>query len=181
MGNMFGLIAEVAGDDGTLSAADIQGLRQAHVSAPARDDYAFDLARALAMSGKYPDARNVLGMLIGHPHWQSSRDSAIRMMRWVVDLEQRAAQPASLAASEPEKTTPETAPPAPDTTNEPPAATSDKNERDVEPFYREVQAGEQRAEGLLERVDCATGNPTVVTVRYPDRVARLVAAFKRAV
>jgi hypothetical protein len=171
VGNMFGLIAEVAGDDGTLNAADIDGLRRAHESAPARDDYAFELARALTTSGKYPEARNVLGALIAHPHWQSSRDSALRMMRWVVDREQRAAEPAATPASEPEPVTADT-PPVPDTTTEPAETNPEKKEPEVEPFYREVQPGEERAEGLLERVDCDPGKPAIVTVRYPHRVAR---------
>lgn len=169
--NMFGLIAEVAGDDGTLSAADIEGLRKAHESAPARDDYAFELARALTMSGKYPEARNVLGMLIGHPHGQTSRDSALRMMRWVVDREQRAADDARTRVLGPAPATPE-APPPSDPTREPAETSAEKKEPDVEPFYREVQPGEERAEGLLERVDCDPAKPAIVTVRYPDSIVR---------
>jgi hypothetical protein len=40
----------------------------------------------------------------------------------------------------------------------------------TKPVYREVQAGEQRVEGLLLRVDCPRGRPIVFAVKVKDRV-----------
>ncbi len=172
--NMFGLIAEVAGDAGSLSPADIDGLRHAHDSAHARDDYSFALARALAMTGRYAEARNLLGTLIGHPHWPGAHDDALRMMRWVVQREQRANELASASTPAASNDTRESSTPSErETVPEPEPA---EPERDVQPLYRELKDGEKRAEGLLESVACDTGKPAVVTVRYPDRVARYQAA-----
>jgi len=174
--NMFGLIAEAAGDEGALSAADIDGLRRAHESAPARDDYSFALARSLAAAGRYADARNVLGTLIGHPHWKTSRDTAMRMMRWVVEREQRATMFASAPAPAARDEARAAAPASGAGTAETAVDTTNNTESDVQPLYRDVQPGEQRAEGLLEQVACDSGKPVVVTVRYPDRVVRYQAA-----
>ena len=173
--NMYGLIAEASGDEALLSEADIEGLERAHASAPARDDYSFELARALAIRGRYADARNVLGTLIGHPHWDRTRDSAMRVMRWVVEREERAKALAAPAAASPASDTP-----AGDTeraaSENPPPTSPAEPERDVQPLYRDVQKGEQRAEGLLERVDCNPGKPAIVTVRYRTNVVQYQAA-----
>jgi hypothetical protein len=166
--NMFGLIAEAVGD-GAISAADIEGLRQAHASAPARDDYAFALARALAAKGYYADAREVLGSLMAHPHWQDSHEEAMRMMRWVVEREQRV----TAANSHPESPESKPADTATAGATEPATAAQveeDPPDRAVQPVYRDVLKGEERAEGLLERVDCDPGKPATLTVRYGSRV-----------
>jgi hypothetical protein len=42
----------------------------------------------------------------------------------------------------------------------------------TKPVYREVQAGEQRVEGLLLRVDCPSGRPVSFAVKVKDRVAK---------
>jgi len=166
--NMFGLIAEAVGD-GAISAADIEGLRQAHASAPARDDYAFALARALAAKGYYADAREVLGSLMAHPHWQDSHEEAMRMMRWVVEREPRV----TAANSHPESPESKPADTATAGASEPATAAQveeDPPDRAVQPVYRDVLKGEERAEGLLERVDCDPGKPATLTVRYGSRV-----------
>jgi hypothetical protein len=40
------------------------------------------------------------------------------------------------------------------------------------PVYRELNPGEQRIEGLLQRVECPTGRPVTFVVRLKDRVAK---------
>ena len=45
----------------------------------------------------------------------------------------------------------------------------------VKPVYRETKPGEERVEGLLQRVECPPGRPVMFTVKLPDRVARYYA------
>jgi hypothetical protein len=42
----------------------------------------------------------------------------------------------------------------------------------VKPIYREMKPGEERAEGLLQRVECPPGRPVSFTVKLKDRVAK---------
>ena len=43
---------------------------------------------------------------------------------------------------------------------------------DVKPVYRELKQGEERVEGLLQRVECPTGRPVTFVVKLKDRVAK---------
>jgi hypothetical protein len=40
------------------------------------------------------------------------------------------------------------------------------------PVYREVKPGEQRVEGLLQRVECPAGRPVTFVVKLKDSVAK---------
>ena len=40
------------------------------------------------------------------------------------------------------------------------------------PVYRELKQGEQRVEGLLQRVECPTSGPVTFVVKLKDRVAK---------
>jgi hypothetical protein len=40
------------------------------------------------------------------------------------------------------------------------------------PVYRELKQGEQRVEGLLQRIECPTGGPVTFVVKLKDRVAK---------
>jgi hypothetical protein len=42
----------------------------------------------------------------------------------------------------------------------------------VQPIYREIKAGEERVEGLLQRVECPPGRPVTFVVKLKDRVAK---------
>jgi hypothetical protein len=42
----------------------------------------------------------------------------------------------------------------------------------VKPIYRELKPGEERVEGLLQRVECPPGRPIMFTVKLKDRVAK---------
>ena len=42
----------------------------------------------------------------------------------------------------------------------------------VKPLYREVKRGEERVEGLLQRVECPPGRPVTFIVKLKDRVAK---------
>ena len=43
---------------------------------------------------------------------------------------------------------------------------------EVKPVYRELKQGEERVEGLLQRVECPTGRPVTFVVKLKDRVAK---------
>jgi hypothetical protein len=42
----------------------------------------------------------------------------------------------------------------------------------AKPVYREVKPGEDRVEGLLQRVECPTGRPVTFIVKLKDKVAK---------
>jgi hypothetical protein len=42
----------------------------------------------------------------------------------------------------------------------------------VQPVYREIKTGEERVEGLLQRVECPPGRPVTFIVKLKDRVAK---------
>ena len=42
----------------------------------------------------------------------------------------------------------------------------------VKPIYREVKPGEERVDGLLQRVDCPPGRPVTFIVKVKDRVTK---------
>ena len=42
----------------------------------------------------------------------------------------------------------------------------------VKPVYREMKPGEERVEGLLQRVECPPYRPVTFTVKLKDRVAK---------
>jgi hypothetical protein len=42
----------------------------------------------------------------------------------------------------------------------------------VKPLYRELKPGEERVEGLLQRVDCPSGRPVTFIMKLKDRVAK---------
>ena len=51
----------------------------------------------------------------------------------------------------------------------------------VKPVYRELKPGEERVEGLLQRVECPSGRPVSFVVKLDDRVAKYEAARLDAV
>jgi hypothetical protein len=134
-------------------------LTKAHMAAPARDDYSVMLARALARSGDFSAARSVLGQVMARPAWPGSRDTALATMRQVIAAEEFAKRGANPAAALP-----------PDRPHQegPPASSVEQ------PAYRPTNDGEQRTEGVLERIECAPKRIAFL-VRVADRVARFEA------
>jgi hypothetical protein len=45
----------------------------------------------------------------------------------------------------------------------------------AKPVYRKLQRGEERVEGLLQRVECPRSRPVTFIVKLPDRVAKYLA------
>jgi hypothetical protein len=59
----------------------------------------------------------------------------------------------------------------PATPQEPRRVTPDASPAE-KPVYRELKEGEQRVEGLLQRVECPAGRPVTFVVKLKDRVAK---------
>ncbi|MEO6239313.1 MAG: DUF1570 domain-containing protein [Vicinamibacterales bacterium] len=157
--------AEAMERTGSDASRAVEALKKAHAAVPARDDYTFALARALTWAGDSAGARNLLGQVIARPHLPGARDQAREMLRRVVSAEQsRANVPASLAPPDTD---------AGDAARTPAAGVE-------RPVFREVQAGESRLEGTLERIDCSAGRITL-SVRLADRVARFQAVAFSAI
>jgi hypothetical protein len=51
----------------------------------------------------------------------------------------------------------------------------------VKPIYRELKEGEERVEGLLQRVECPYGRPVTFVVKLKDRVGKFQASRLDAV
>jgi hypothetical protein len=51
----------------------------------------------------------------------------------------------------------------------------------AKPIYRKLQRGEERVEGLLQRVECPRGRAVTFVMKLPDRVAKYQAARLDAV
>jgi hypothetical protein len=139
----------------------VEALTRAHVAVPARDDYTVTLAFALMRTGDFTGARSVLGSVMAHPHLPGARDMAVKAMEQVTAEEQVAKTRAAVAAA---AAAPQDAPsPAPGEAAEPQAV------------FRKLEAGEQRAEGRLQRIDCSAKRIDF-TLDLGDRVARFRAA-----
>lgn len=141
--------------DATILA--VQGARKA---APGRDDYAFVHAQLLAHRSDFAAARSVLGPLLasGEP---AIREHARSVMKWIVQLEQ---QHASRRAEQ------ESAAPPPSRDD---AATETPGK--VQPVFRRTQPGEERVEGLLERIDCTRRGAVTFVLQTPEQPVRVSA------
>jgi hypothetical protein len=142
----------------------VESLKKAHAAAPVRDDYTVMLARALARAGSFEAARMVLGPVVAHPSLPESRGLAIAAINDIVAAETAATRMDPTELPPPERQDSDASPPP-------------SREQTV---YRTVGAGEQRVEGLLERMDCSAKRIEFV-VKLPDRVARFQAASLGAI
>jgi hypothetical protein len=128
-------------DDPGVAARD--AIARARALAPGRSDYAFIQAQILARRGEYADARTVLGPLMSGVYSQGVRDSARSLMAYIVDAEaRRTAGPRTAAASGSKSV---------------PVPSIDEDRPRFVPQFRTVQPGEQRTDGVLERIECAPG------------------------
>jgi hypothetical protein len=138
----------------------VEALTRAHVAVPARDDYTLTLAYALIRTGDFAGARSVLGGILAHPHMTGARDLAVKAMAQVASAEGAAATRAAAAATSDLADAPSSAP---------------GESADPQPLFRKAAAGEQRLEGMLERIQCSPKRIEFL-VRAGDRLARFQAA-----
>jgi hypothetical protein len=170
--NAYAMLAETSD---SVSPDVIAGLTQAHEAVPARDDYTLELARALAAAHRFADARSLVGYVIAHPHLPGAREQALSTMRWIVQIEGRvtATDQARAAAATPAA--------ASEAGTRIETLANGRAEENVVPAYRPLQTNEQRATGLLERMDCGANAPASASVRVGGDVVRFTAKSLDAV
>ena len=136
-------------------------IERARALAPGRDDYSFTHARVLGALGEFATARGVVAPMLHPGNPQHVRDGARSLMAYLVSLESYRKQRGGHAdANGP-------APPA-HPGAQPPARTI--------PVYRETKPGEERVEGILERIECPPKTGPVFHIRMGERAVALKAA-----
>lgn len=147
-------------------------IERARVMAPGREDYAFIHAQILVKLSDFAAARNVVGPMMS-PHYSAEvRESARGLMGYIVQLEnfeKERSRAQTAAAAEP--AVPEQAA----------GAASTPRAGYVQPVFRDLQAGEQRLKGVLERIECSRAGAAVLHVRSADGQIRASAARLEAV
>lgn len=157
--NVLASLARIAllGDDPPPAAAQ-QDIARARALAPGRVDYALTQAELYATAGDFARARSVVGPMMTPVFPAEVRDAARRLMGELVDLERRASGTADSAPRAPSRSVS-----VADANHDRPRPAGGVS-RTV-PSYRVVQAGEQRLEGVLERIDCSAAGRAVFHVR----------------
>ena len=140
----------------------LRDIKLARKLAPGRDDYAFEEASVHLQRHEFAEARAVLGPLLS-PHYNATiREHARNLMGQVVTVESALKQANEQGARETRDATP--------------AVDRDPDTREIvlQPGYRKLLDGEQRTEGLLERVECSRQRITL-HVRTTETTARFSA------
>jgi hypothetical protein len=141
--------------EGEVPEAVVAAVHRARQLAPGRFDYAFLHARLLARQKAFAAARTVLRPLIAPATADDVRAAATSMLAYVDYEEQRHAG--------------RHAAPPPPTEVESPDTDRDHHDRGGTgsvfiPIYRTLERGEQRVEGLLQRIECVPSG-TLLHVR----------------
>ena len=137
-------------------------VERARLMATGREDYAILHAQVAARLGDFAAARNVAGPLLRSDNAPEIREAARSLMGYIARLEE-AAKEESAAAADAEKKKESPADDAPTAPAEP------------RPLFRDLRPGEQRIEGLLERIDCAAKGSAVFHVQTADGPAQAAA------
>jgi Peptidase MA superfamily len=123
-------------------------VRRARTLAPGREDYAFLEATLHMIRRDYRSAREILAPMMSGRYPQPVRDHARVLMGQAVTFEQREREHAARSSEAPAAAAAGTNPPG----GAPADAMDDPG---VRPIFRTIKAGEQRTEGILERITCA--------------------------
>lgn len=147
----------------------LKGIQHARKLAPGREDYAFEEAHVRVARREFKAARDVVGPLLSPRYHTTVRERARDLMSQIVRYES-ALQQAALAGAAPASDA------APDADRQP----SPPEDRMLQPVYRKMQHGEERTEGLLERIECTRAG-VVLHLRTGERVMRFTAARVEAI
>jgi Protein of unknown function (DUF1570) len=185
--NMLASLAavEVLGEAAPPSAAAREHIARARALAPGRIDYALIQAELFANARDFASARAAIGPLMTPVYSEDVRNAARRLMGGLVELERGLAGATGSPARSAEAATIGGAPApggesrsvaVPDADQDKPRDTAGQGR--FVPAYRQVQAGEQRIQGTLERIDCPAGAAARFMVRdaaglTPLEVARM--------
>ena len=157
----------------SVGAEGLASVRKARALAPGREDYLFLEAKLLADMRDFVGARKTLAPLMTPNYSVAVRDRARSLMGQIVRFEEMskrtgaAAPPVSKspsAAAPPTPAPPVSEPPADQPAVAPPTGT--------QWVLRPLKRGEQRSEGLLERIVCAPTGAVTLFVRVDDKVIR---------
>jgi hypothetical protein len=140
-------------------------IERARALAPGRHEYVFLHAQVLARMDRLPAAAALLRALITVASSPSERDSAASMLRHVEEAEKWKAAAAAAAA----KGLP---PPAEPSSASTPGTS--RSEPKFVPSWRVVGPGEERVEGVLERIEC-DAKTVAFYVKTPNGEARFTA------
>ena len=139
----------------------LKGIQRARRLAPGREDYAFEEAHVRVARREFKEARDVIGPLLSTRYHTSVRDRARNLMGDIVRHEsalQQGPSAASIADTAPVEN----------------REASGREDLKLQPVYRKMQQGEERTEGLLERIECRRAG-VVLHVRSADRLLRFIA------
>ena len=135
LGNVYAFTARLdAAEDADMPHA-LEAIRRARALSPGREDYILLESFILMRRGEFAAARQLVVQLTGSRYSSEVRDNARAVIDQVTRLETEAAAYVARLQGQP--------PPEPGTSPG----------RRV-PLYRRIGPGEQRTEGLLERIDC---------------------------
>jgi hypothetical protein len=126
-----------AAEDADMPHA-LEAIRRARAVSPGRADYILLEAFLLMRRGEFVAARHLVAALTGPRYSRDVRDNAHAVIDQVTRLEREAAAYVARLEGQPP--------------SEPAAS-----QRRLVPLYRRIGPGEQRVEGVLERIDCGTG------------------------
>jgi hypothetical protein len=158
------LTAQLAALTGARLDEALTLIRQARNLAPGREEYAFIEADLLVQTGDFNRARQVIGPLLSERYPPEVRDLARVFMGRVVGYERARASHAERTSAGSVVTS---------SADAPSSAIAEESRVILE--LREVQPGEQRIEGQLERIDCDRAGITL-HVRATEGPLRFSAA-----
>jgi hypothetical protein len=180
--NVLARLAMLELQRGAEPSADARAsIARARALVPGRADYTLVQAEVLARGGDFVGARNTIGPLMTTVYPPEVRNSARRLMGYVVDLENNlrrasasADRPAAPAGDLAARPTPASKTvPVPGTGSD--AARADNGPGVFIPAFRRLESGERRLDGTLERIDCPPAGPAMFHVRSTDGISQLEA------
>jgi len=141
------------------SAATAAAMANVSTLSPGRPDYALLRAQILVRRGEFDEALSVLGPLTDGPYRSEIRDAASDLMEAIPHLE-AARESARLAELARSRDVPEVA---------------------AWPVYRKLQTGEERLEGVLERIECVGDQGAVFHLTVGARAVTVATAQRSTV
>jgi hypothetical protein len=155
--------------DGRPAVATREAIERARSLAPGRPDYALLHAQVLAGLSEFAAARNMIGPYLSSAFPPDVREAARALMGYVLRMEG-----ASAAASSIERTT-AAASDEPTPASGESRKTAPETPKDFQPVYRKLEAGEQRLEAVLERVECLKSGAAIFHLRTAGGSTRAAA------
>jgi hypothetical protein len=164
LANALALSAWLDSSTGADLEKSLEAVRQARQAAPGRVDYTLVESYILSRKGQYSAARELLTPLQATTSSDQIRANAKHMLDQIAGFEQAASD--YLARLEGRRPAPASNPPS----DPPPAPPTADTLASLSP-YRRLQAGEERTEGMLERIEC-TATGIVLHVRVDKSITR---------